>query len=297
MGVSQSLRNINTGGAITFLIGISRTPDTVSFAEIRSNLTYGDVPSDYGLYCVETLQCRDNPSHLDTSWDEEEKLLQAWQQYLGGSATDESTGEWIQSRLDILGRVGTSRGLYKNAFWPSPQGKELVLRRNMAFVKFKYEAGDIAQSEVYFAICSILHRLRDVHRKGVALQSSPLIQHEHHRVLLAPACFYRFNDGAIQAAFLRAANRAELDYKISPERSEQMREVVSQILQNWDNDRGEACGEFLLAMATEKLQLTAKDTRQLIEDFSSKEGVPEYLESLSDFIGRKLSSSNQKISS
>lgn len=275
MSVSQSLRNIETGGAITYLIGVSRTPDQASFEEIRSNLTFGKVRSDYGFYCVESIQCRDNPFHLDTSWDEEEKLLKKLRDF----TSDKDSHAWIDARSKVLGSVGSSRGLYNNVFWNASQsdGKSqpLVLRRGMAFLKFEYAEGAISQAEVYFAVSAILHRLRDPKIRNESSRSSSLIQFEHHRVLLAPECFYRFNDGVIQGALLRAADRAELDYKISPKFSERMREVVSQIFENWDNSRGEACGEFLFALATEKLQLVKEDALQLHEILEKQELSPE----------------------
>ena len=66
------------------------------------------------------------------------------------------------------------------------------------------------QSEIYFIISSILNDLRN---KGVFKQG------EYVRNLIDPGNFVRFNDGIIQACFLRAAKSPELDYSLSDEDS------------------------------------------------------------------------------
>ncbi len=283
MSVSQSLRNVQTNGAIAFLIGVSRTPSKQAFDDIKSNLTYGDFTGDYGFSGVKTINCRDNADQVETSWDQERRFLNKFRND-ESEKLDEPTLTWIEHRLGILQSAGERRGLVNDVFCSRPNEDALALRRNMVFVTFDYKPGDITQAEVYFTVSAVLHALRQPHRPGEDSPSSRLIQHEHHRVLLSPQCFTRFNDGIIQAAFLRAANQDELDYHISPLLSEEMLEVLTPVFENWNNDIGEACAEFLLALATEKLQLADKDTRQLLDAFKLKSGVPKHLLSLSEFI-------------
>lgn len=286
MSVSQSLRSIQTNGAIIYLVGISRTPDKVAYEEIRSNLIFGDVPADYGFHCVKLVHCRDNPAQVNNSWQDESKYIAKLQ----GEDLGEEVKSMLTSRKSTLDSVGHERGLTDDVFWHSAQEKPLRLRPNMAFVTFPYKEGEISQAEVYFTLSSILHKLRDSSQKD-----APLTQYEHHRVVLAPACFYRYNDGVIQSAILRAANRAELDYSISRGYSEQMHDVLTYIFDNWNNQVGEATIEFLMALGMRKLKLRSKELEKLLKALRDKSGIPPLLSFLCEQILKQESAKSASL--
>jgi hypothetical protein len=99
-------------------------------------------------------------------------------------------------------------------------------------------------------------RLANAHimRRRTNLRTG-LFQH----ALICPETFTRFNDGVIQAALLRAAYPAELNYSVSPEMSNDMKRLLLKWLQYSDQPAGAAAGEFLLAIAVGKLKLRGKD--------------------------------------
>ena len=280
MSVSQSLRKIQRNGAIIFLVGLSRTPDKADYKEIADNLTFGDVASDYAFQCIESVHCHDNPSLSHTSWQDEIVYLGNLKHFaLQQNPVQHEIVEIIKSRLDVLNSVAISRGLSSNAFWESPKGERLALRPNMAFVDFDYDENRFSQSEVYFTVSSILHKLRDPNQKD-----AHLVQREHHRVVLKPQCFYRFNDGIIQSALLRAADRVELDYSVSQKHSQLMKDVLTYVFDNWDNEAGEATTEFLIALGTEKLKLRKEELLPLVNILMAKHNITPLLKFLCEQI-------------
>lgn len=74
---------------------------------------------------------------------------------------------------------------------------------------------------------------------------------ELQQVLLSPEVFSRFDDGVIQAAFLRAALPAELDYRAQETHSLAMGDITP----GYGQERGEAALEFVIALAIGKIRL------------------------------------------
>ncbi len=137
-------------------------------------------------------------------------------------------------------------------------GRQLRLRHGFAFWSFHYDPEDVTQADLYTTMSGVLHHLR------IGEGASPhLVQHEHARTVLAPGNFTRFNDGAIQAALLRAAKRSELDYRHDERLSAQMMDIVRVIVQHMAQDEGEAGPEFILAMALDKLRLAKRHVAEL----------------------------------
>jgi hypothetical protein len=88
-----------------------------------------------------------------------------------------------------------------------------------------------------------------------------LFQH----ALICPETFTRFNDGVIQAAFLRAAYPAELNYSVCQEMSHDMERLLLKWLHYSDQPAGAAAGEFLLAIAIGKLRLRREHLDTVLE--------------------------------
>jgi len=148
-------------------------------------------------------------------------------------------------------------------FWPDPEGNKLSLRNGFLLFGFDYYCDSehkASQADVYFAVSAILHSMREGYEGQASLR-----QHIHHRVVISPYAIDRFNDGIVQAAFLRAAFPAELNYADSPQYSEDMREVLLSVFEDLSRQRAEAATEFLFAILTEKLVLRAKDIIEVIK--------------------------------
>ena len=131
----------------------------------------------------------------------------------------------------------------------------LILNVDFAFWKKGYQAAPY-QAEVLGTISSILQNARVGRLKSPTHQlRSPLLM----QVVLDPENFARFNEGIIQAALLRAALPSELDYRGDTPTSEYMANFLSRVAVKFDQPQM-ATLEFLLAIATKKLQLDAKHT-------------------------------------
>lgn len=255
LAVSQRLRDVQQNDAVGYLVGICRTRTREEFTQLQSNLAFGRTgPNEHPFVTLETIFVPDGGSFRRTPWVEEEKMIQ---KALDGWVSSENTAvNIIQKRWEQLNKAAglNSNGLIDNLFLPTLSGKPLRLRRFFAFFDFPHKMGSVAQADVYFVITSILHHLRSQKRESGGIENNV-----YHRTLLAPRTFDRFNDGAIQAAFLRAAHPEETDYRLLPAASADMREIIETVFQNARNATGEACLEFVLALASEKLRLAESD--------------------------------------
>jgi hypothetical protein len=258
LSVAQLLRHIQTNGAITYLIGLARFPSLETAGEIESNITYGEQPKDYGYFAVERVFLPLVGSRAQTTWDLEIELIN---DLLRDCEPD--AREILDARSAAIRRAGnhTVRGMVDDLFWAKPNGETLQLRPGFAFFDFEPPAGTrVSQADVFFTMVAVLHALRTA-RDG----RESLFPHEHLRRVLSPRCFDRFNDGVIQSSLLRAATRLELDYSTDENLSNEMWQFLDFTFRERTSDSGEACREFLLALALGRLRLRSEDTRRLRE--------------------------------
>lgn len=124
---------------------------------------------------------------------------------------------------------------------------------------------DHTQADVYFTIASVLQQLRANAGRGGKPGRSAIRTNWFQQTLLAPGNFGRFNDDVIQASILRAALTAELNYRDRPEDSREMGRLIARILKAAGVDRGGAAAEFLLALATRRLQLRREDLDTVLQ--------------------------------
>lgn len=259
LAISQSLRQIQRNNSVQYLVGVSRTASQQRIDEVRSNVQYGPYGGrDHRFDAVRIIFV---PDKQPSPWSRERAFLISLKDKLRGepkylTAVDERLVE-----LDSGGRDGLQRHL----FWPSVSGKPLELRPNFAFWEFPYTKS--TQAEVYFSMAAVLHEFRIAHSK-----SSDGTQAAHHRVILSPRNFDRFNDGVIQASILRAARDWEIDYSIDREASADMKRILEWTLQNRNGQHGEAALEFLLALAQRTLRLAKDDETDLVELLKSTKG-------------------------
>lgn len=266
LAVSQTLRSLQTNGAISYLTALTRMPTAADQEKLERDLRMGELPTDYAFGVAERIQLPLVGRNAGCSWSEELALLQEW--------ADDSDGrprELLEERIDVLrqSQSASQRGLSNRLFWPRVDNQELVLRRGFVFLPRGIPEGKVSQGDVFFAIVSVLHHLRCGNGPKSALR-----QTEYERRVLSPLCFDRFNDGVVQAAILRAAIPPELDYSSSPEESQRMTTVLQAILGAAATDKGEAAREFLLAMSLGRLILTRANTQSLYESFGAADGDP-----------------------
>lgn len=264
LAVSQALRMLQTNGAISYFVALSRMASPQDVDKLERDLRMGEQITDYALCVADRINLPVAGRSSRTSWDEELAFLQE----IADRSSDQSAVAIIEQRIQTLriARGSDSLGMDQKLFWPSSTSGELKLRHGFVFFPNELDATRASQGDVYFTVVALLHHLR--HGNG---QKSALRQTEYARRVLSPLCFDRFNDGVIQAALVRAAIRPELDYSSSPELSKQMAGVLKTAMTAFDTQQGEASREFLLALALRRLVLATTDLQQLHDDVAGQE--------------------------
>lgn len=157
-------------------------------------------------------------------------------------------------------------------FLKTSSGDTLKLRQGFAFWTGNYEKEDITQGDVFSTIAAVLEYCRKMPKPRQT--SAPLSQSPFHLNVLSSENFTRYNDGIIQAALLRASFPHELNFAdVQTEKhSSKMASLVVKMLAQHGESQGEACLEFLLALATKRLTLAERDVRRIAA--APREGLP-----------------------
>jgi hypothetical protein len=259
LDVAQILRDVQKNHALSFFVGLVACHSESAFRELRSNLVYSQSGVQFGFHFVQQIQLPRIYRNDVTCWGEEIEFWQKCETQTRSRPSAEVLAA-IRGRLGVL-RSGRTRGLYDELFLSVSASSvpRLSLRRNSVFtVGLNRER--FSQADVFFAIQAVLHDLRIASGHTKNLSQDP-----HKRTVLSPRLFYRFTDGVIQAAFLRAAAPQELDYRMNPELSKQMGDTLCGVFQRIANPRAEAITEVLYALASGKLRLLGSDLRAFVE--------------------------------
>jgi hypothetical protein len=295
--VSQALRHLHPGGAITYFVLLARMPNALQWAEARSNLSYGNNrPNEHPVDALSQIELPPVERFDQNPWAREQAF---WGQALtvvefNSTLTEEGDPtELINDRLGVIAAATADGGLRDNLFLPSViGGKEapLRLRPNFAFWRFRFEElsstgpeGGASQAEVYFTMHALLHSLRSGSRKRAAALSR-----DHIWTVLDPRNFARYNDGVIQAALLRAALPIELDYSTDKTLSRDMYRVLRPILFNRRTEEGAACGEVLLSLASQHLRLDVADLAELVSGMEQEVELPTLHRYLTAYIRQEV---------
>ena len=135
--------------------------------------------------------------------------------------------------------------------------------------------------EVLATVAVLLQRARE-HDKlpDERRLSTPSFRH----VVLDPKNFSRFNDGVLQAALLRCAYPAELDYRGDHAASDFMKAVILRALARATQEAGERTLEFLLAVAEQRLQLSEAHRVEITDVALARNGRPSALRAAIEFV-------------
>lgn len=244
LSLSRDLRNCHQGARL-YLIGAQVADSPAKLETFKQNLVYSSHNSSIEV--------------------------QRWGMFLSADTVRDS----FQKERDlyggaepVLGRKGSllSNLAPNSLFLPSGArlSTTLVLNVDFAFWAKGYEAGP-HQAAVLGTVSAILQNARAGKLKSPEHQlRSPLLM----QVVLDPENFARFNEGIIQAALLRAALPSELDFRGDTSTSEYMANFLERIALKFDQPQV-ATLEFLLAIATKKLQLDAVHTDVVLDKFKS----------------------------
>lgn len=166
-------------------------------------------------------------------------------------------------------------------FLPRIDGAPLRLRPTSIFFE---ESSEIPSQAVVYAMTSAaMQRAREPLSSTWSTNPSVEMIFDDNpfvRSVLDPSMFARFNDGILQAALLRTAHPYELDYSASDEFSLQFSDTFESIIENRNNEVGEAVLEFVYALATQKVSLRKEDRIRLEEKVNSISALKAFLDLL-----------------
>jgi len=273
----RSMEKLN----LVYFVGIFRPLHAKFSNDLISDLKKGKDKSDERPFvAVETVYC--SIQQIDTSWELEKLFLEEFI----GSLDEESETEsysYVNQRLSVLLENKRLRGFSDSVFLKSTNGDDLRLRKNFAFwAAFDYKEEEIAQSEVYFTISTIISNLEQKQ-----INSYPSLRQTNYvRNMLSPRNFHRFNDGIIQASLLRSGKTEYFAFDLDGELSLQMKEFLLSIIDKYNSADGEALMEFLLAIGIKRLKLRSEDLKEVL---NKAKGCPDKIVSrFSEFIFQKI---------
>lgn len=277
--VARKLRGIDPLATITYLVAFSKLPSLAAEAQLKKDLSQGG----HELVILNQCAVPRVKKYSKTSWDSERDTLQPFDKedpYGSDLVLPATLQERRRQRMDDISDP-------QSLFLPDNSGHPLKLRPKFVFwadLGISTERWESAtQADVYWTIQTVLHDLRNPpQNKG--------LNTTYHTTLLSPANFDRYNDGVIQACLLRAALPIEMNYRIDPDCSRQMADVITSVLSNWDNAQGEAALEFLMALWTERLCVADEHLREIVEFRNSNvsESLLFILDRLSERLGASL---------
>jgi hypothetical protein len=256
--ISRLMRNMEKLNLVYF-VGIYRPVNEKFSNDLISDLKKGKDKSDERPFmAVETIFC--SILQTETSWELEKIYLE---DFIGSLDEDKDIEiyKYVNERLSILIDNKRLRGFSDAVFLKTVKDEGLRLRKNFAFWSaFAYNEKEIAQSEVYFTVSSIISNLEQKQ-----INSYPSLKQTNYvRNILSPRNFHRFNDGIIQASLLRSGKTEFFAYDLDSEASLQMKEFLLSIIDKYDAPDGEALMEFLLAIGIKRLKLKKEDLKEVL---------------------------------
>jgi hypothetical protein len=255
LDISRDLRTSCRAAPLIYLVGINKTTGLGRRESLRTNLAQTLSPINHEVIFIHRLLLP--PSAEDHAWKRERDLLANLQAF--GAVPQRLTG-FVSRRLAELSLP--AKPLVHNLFLGNVVGQVLQVQPGFVFAD-PSAVERYRQAEVYFTVASILQKLRanaenpDEQR---AIKSNWFQQ-----TVIAPGNFGRFNDGIIQASFLRAATPHELNYASKHDLSKEMSRIAGRIVSSARETRGEAAAEFLLAIATRRMILHPAHVEEVLQ--------------------------------
>lgn len=256
--ISRLMRNMEKLNLVYF-VGIYRPVNDKFSTDLISDLKKGKDKSDERPFvAVETIYC--SIQQTETSWELEKVFLE---DFIGSLDEDKEPEvySYVNERLSILLDNKKLRGFSNDVFLKTVGKQDLRLRKNFAFwTSFDYKENEIAQSEVYFTISTIISNLEQKQ-----INSHPSLKQTNYvRNMLSPRNFHRFNDGIIQASLLRSGKTEYFAYDLDSELSLQMKEFLLSIIDKYNSADGEALMELLLAIGIRRLKMRKEDLKEVL---------------------------------
>ena len=263
--VSRELRSVVDFTPIIYFVGVEKSTEFDQRVALRSTLMQCPFPRQHDFVAVEKIVLPS--SNIRNSWSSERELL------LDPDVDKLCNGHIASFRDTRLQHLGASQEAIPSdeLFWPSNRGNPLKLEQGFVFLRPVASGQPYSQADVFFAIASVLQQLR-ANSEGATKVGA--IHHQwYHQTILDPANFTRYNDDVLQAALLRAALPAELNYLENVEESREIGRIICRIIQAANQARGGAAPEFLLALATKRLSLRKSDLALVVRAAKECDGM------------------------
>jgi hypothetical protein len=243
--VSRRLRTAQQSGTRLYITAALFGRSYQLMKELQSNLT--QPARDHSRYVFKTfMEIPAAELGCTNHWADEQRLLGSLYSFA------DTFSPVVTQRMEVFDRAATG-GLGLHPFWPSSHtGEPMTLSRGFAFVDGKEDVRGATSTDIFLTILWILQNAR---YSGKVQNTKRLESGELQQVLLSPEVFSRFDDGVIQAAFLRAAVPAELDYRAHETHSLSMSDIIQRVVAGYGHERGEAAMEFVMALAIGKIRL------------------------------------------
>ena len=249
LALSRALRPIHDKAARLTIIGYAVPDSHASFSRLKSDLSKGG-DNNYQIRERAVFPVASRP--LESSFRMESDI---WHTALIDAETTDDEKAIIRERLSQI-----SKGLSGNQCVLSRDGKPLEVQ--LGFVFWPSWNGLIphSQAEALVTIGVVLQHLRESHdiKPEDSLAASSL-QH----VILDAGVFARFNDGLLQAAFLRCAYDEELDYSHDRGMSQQITRMLLDGFSFPNAPRADCLCELVLAIVIGRMQLHKDDLAML----------------------------------
>jgi len=261
--ISRDLRSVAANSPITYIIGIEKSTGLSRRENLQNTLSQCSHPVKYGYHSIEKI-ILPSSSHRN-AWNEE---LEFFQRNVDINIPA-SSRDLILNRIDQL--TSLSQFMKSDIFLPTQSGTPLTLQPGFVFWPPMLPTKPHTQADVFMTIASVLQQLRANSFKNE--NTASIRSNWFHQTILDPSNFARFNDDIIQASFLRAAQRREMNYQERPIESRELGRIICRIVVASDKPRGGAAAEFLLAICTGRLKLCTEDTVSILEVAKDKIGL------------------------
>lgn len=255
---SRDLRNSFKNLPRTYLVGLNKHSAAEHQPTLLKDLEHNNTAPKHILCTVDQMSFP-HPNQF-SAWKKE---LEFWRRLRFDLSVTHPNAEvvaTIDQRIEIL-----SREIVGDEFLlPDSHKQPLRLRPSFAFWKEPY-GDEITQGDVFATIASILENCRK--QAKTEFQTPPLAQSPFHMNVLSSENFTRFNDGIIQGCLLRAAFPHELSYAhaVTANHSAKISHLIIKMLEHHADSQGEACLEFLIALATRRMSLAAADLKRIAD--------------------------------
>jgi hypothetical protein len=268
--ISRDLRSIASKAPLVYLVGLSKSSGETRRESLGATLVQTDLVFKHQLFEVERVILP--PSSAPSAWSAELELLSAPDVMRLASG---EVRQYLGFRLDFL--RSRSKSFVDGLFLANAPDRELTLQEGFVFWK-EESVKNHCQADVFYTMASVLQKLRANALTPGA--ENAIRSNWFQQTILAPGNFGRFNDDIIQASLLRAAYPFEMNYTGAPDDSREMARLVCRIVTASTTARGGAAAEFLLALATRRLQLMDEDLSTVLALTDTDSVVVAFLQQL-----------------